>query len=194
MRAVPVVIFSDFTCPFSYVTEAALRRRAAESGVEVEYRAFELHPAPLPLPAPERPGPWEEALQSLTSAVGLELQAQTHLPRTRKAHEAAKFAREHDCGDAMRDAIFAAYWDDGRDIGRVDVLVDLGASLGLDRTELKIALDIDRYADSVVRDRAAALRAGLTGVPSMVIGTGSSAQVVVGAFSYDDLSAAIAQS
>jgi predicted DsbA family dithiol-disulfide isomerase len=194
MSAVPVVIFSDFTCPFSYVTEVALRRRVAEGGVEVQYRAFELYPAPAPLPAPERPGSWEEALRPLASAEGLELRAQAHLPRTRKAHEAARFAHEHDRGDAMRDAVFAAYWIDGRDIGRVDVLVDLGARVGLNSTELKIALDIDDYADSVARDRAAALRAGLTGVPSLMIGTGPSTRVLIGAFSYDDLGAALAQS
>ena len=54
MAAVPVVVFSDFTCPFCHVTEAALRRLEDEGLAAPRYAAFELFPAPAPLGTPRR--------------------------------------------------------------------------------------------------------------------------------------------
>jgi predicted DsbA family dithiol-disulfide isomerase len=49
----------------------------------------------------------------------------------------------------------------GEDIGRVDVLVDLARALGLDATEAKAVLDVDRYAQDVAALSAeAAARVG----------------------------------
>lgn len=159
--------------------------------IEIECRAFELYPVPAPLPIPEVPARWEDALRPLAEAVGIEVHARSYQPRTRKAHEAACFARERGSGVPMRAAIFEAYWNEGRDIGRIDVLVELGVRLGLDRTAMKIELDIDRYADSVLRDRAAAVQAGVEGTPTLFIGTGPDARVLIGAQPYEEIDAAI---
>ncbi|MEW5930157.1 MAG: DsbA family protein [Gemmatimonadota bacterium] len=189
--AVQVEIFSDFTCPFCYVTEAALRRAAAEAGAEVRHRAFELYPVPAPLP-PDAGMEWEEALASLAAEAGVELRRPGYQSRTRKAHEAARFARERGVEPAMRAAIFAAYFAEGRDVGRIDVLVELGEALGLDRTEFKVVLDIDRHAGAVLADEALAERSGIRSVPLLVVGSGPDAEVLVGAQSYAALRDAVA--
>jgi predicted DsbA family dithiol-disulfide isomerase len=46
-------------------------------------------------------------------------------------------------------AVFEAMFQRGEDIGRVDVLVSVAASLGLDPTETKAVLDVDRYTQDV---------------------------------------------
>ncbi|HEV2145994.1 MAG TPA: DsbA family protein [Longimicrobiaceae bacterium] len=186
-----VETFTDFTCPFSYVTEAALRRAAAETGAAVRYRAFELYsvPAPLPLDAGME---WAEALAPLAAETGVVLSRPGYQSRTRKAHEAARFAEERGAGDAMRAAIFAAYFAEGRDVGRIDVLVEIGTALGLDRTELKVVLDIDRYTGAVLADEALAERSGIRSVPVVVAGSGTGAQALVGAQSYAALREAVA--
>ena len=61
--------------------------------------------------------------------------------------------------------IFAAYWTEGRDIGRIDVLSELASSVGLDPEELKIALDIDKFSDEVLRDRELAQKLRVPGTP-----------------------------
>lgn len=189
--AVQVEIFSDFTCPFCYVTEAALRRAAAGSGAEVRHRAFELYPVPAPLP-PDAGTEWEEALAALAAEAGVELRRPGYQSRTRKAHEAARFARERGVEAEMRAAVFAAYFAEGRDVGRIDVLVELGEGLGLDRTELKVVLDIDRHTGAVLADEALAERSGVRSVPLLVVGSGPDAEVLVGAQSYAALRDAIA--
>jgi predicted DsbA family dithiol-disulfide isomerase len=186
MTRAPVTLYADFTCPFSYVTEAALRHlRTAGSGVGIDYRAFELHPVPAPLPAPE--GELPEALLALAADVGVRFDPPAYVPRTRKAHEATRFARRHGAEEPLREAIFRAYWADCKDIGRIDVLVSLAGALGLPAEEMKIALDIDTFADEVLRERTEAERLGVRHTPTLIVGSGEATQVIVGAHPLSEL-------
>lgn len=189
MAAVPVVVFSDFACPFSYVTEAALRRMQAAGEAEATHLAWELYPAPAPLP-PADAGDWLDALRPLADEMGIELRVPAPV-RTRKAHEAAAFAAAKGLGPAMREALFAAHFAEGRDIGRIDVLVELGTAIGLDASELKVVLDVDAFAARVAAEQDAARRAGVQGVPTLVIGTGDEARWLVGARPFAELRAAV---
>lgn len=180
VAAIPVVVFSDFACPFSYLAESSLRRAARDAGValRVEHRGFELYPVPEPLPPPLKPG-WDRALLPLAEELGLTLR-EGFRSRTGKAHEAAHFAAERECGEEMRSMLFAGYFADGLDLGRIDVLAELGGRAGLDATELRVVLDIDRFSGAVQREREAALRGGVRQIPTLVAGEGERARAVVG--------------
>lgn len=181
MDSEPVFLFADFSCPYSYVTEAMVRRRAVEVGAAMVYYAFELYPAPVPLPLPEAHGP---ELEQLAGVAGVGIGTPRIRPRTGKAHELARFARERGVEEEVREALYRAYWHDGRDIARVDVLTELAERHGLDRSEAKVVLDIDRYTDAVVLERELAVNAGITETPTVVVGTGDSAVFHIGAQPY----------
>jgi predicted DsbA family dithiol-disulfide isomerase len=185
--AVPVELYSDFACPFCYLAEAGARR-LEEAGHAVAYKSYELRPAPVPLEAPGadpmKVRGWELAISPAAAELGLEMRFPTIAIRTRKAHEAARHARQLGMERAMRDALFAAYFGEGRDIGRIDVLVEIGASLGMDLTELKVTLDIDQHTDAVRAEEAEAARLGLSGVPAYVGNENASPRVVVGLQDY----------
>ena len=183
----PVTLFADFTCPFSYVTEARLRSLDAE----VDRRAFERYPAGTPLPSTAEPLGWEDAVVPLADEAGIVLRRPRARPRTRKAHEAAYFAQDRGVGEAMRMALYAAYFADGQDIGRIDVLVELGTKVGLDRTELKVALDIDQCADVVFGDGAVARQLGIRNTPTLLLGSGPQARILTGPWSRPELAAII---
>lgn len=174
-----VVAFTDFTAPLSYVAEVALARAVAGRDVTAQYRALERFPAPNPLQSAELARGGVEEAAMAAEELGIELALPTVLPRTRKAHEAARFARDRGAEAAMREAIHAALWRDGRDIGRIDVLVEIAEGVGLPPEELKIALDIDRYAGAVLGDRAVAGRLGIDRVPSLLVSTGAESPVLV---------------
>lgn len=180
MAAVPVLMFTDFTCPFCHVTEAALRHLEDEGLAAPRYAAFELYPAPAPLPADISAADLDAA-RPLAEELGASLRPPARVPRTRKAHEAAKLAEEKGAGRAMREAILAAYWGEGRDVGRVDVLVELAAGLGLDATETHVVLDVDTFSGAVAADQALARRLGITAVPALIVGGGSDAELLLGA-------------
>ena len=56
---------------------------------------------------------------------------------SRLAFETAFFSRTAGRFDTVHRALFKAYFEDGRDIGNVDILLDIANECGVDRTELR---------------------------------------------------------
>lgn len=161
-------IYGDYVCPYCYLMQDTLAR-LAEDGVLLQHRAAELYPSPWPLgewPYPETE--WEAVVAPLAAELGVAVQRPRLPTRTRKAHEAAAFARERGRFRELHETIFRAYFQEGRDIGRIDVLVELGAVVGLERMELKVALDVDMHAARIARETEAGWREGIQAVPAYV--------------------------
>ena len=184
-----ISVFSDFTCPFCYLTEAALWSSAASSH-PIAFHSVELYPE-APRLAPAEEPEWRTALAGLAAELNRPLGSPDFRPSTRKAHEAARWARANASEREMRAAIFQAYWGDGEDIGRIDVLARLAADLTADATALKIALDIDLHAEEVLRDLLLAERLRITSVPTLFLGTGPDTRILLGAQSPASLDAAL---
>lgn len=187
-----LIVYADYVCPYCALAEAALAQLRAE-GTAIEARAFELWPVPQPLPDLERPyftDAWDRRVMPLARAFGVEgLQRPRFAARTRKAHEAALFARDKGVGEQMRAALYRAYFEQARDIGRIDVLVEVGAEIGLNRTEMKAALDVDKYTESVASAAADAVALGINAVPAYLVGEHGAPRLVVGMRSADELRA-----
>jgi predicted DsbA family dithiol-disulfide isomerase len=194
-----LIVWADYVCPFCWLAEVELSRgRLMEQIEQVERGAFELRPAGTPLPDPDaawlREG-WDSVIEPLARELGVTIRYPELTTRTRKAHEAAAYARSEGALEAMHEAIYRAYWEDGRDIGRIDVLVEIGATVGLDRGGLRVALDIDQWTARVLEDQARAERLEIHGVPAYALqrsagahGSGAD-EVRLGLQRYDELKA-----
>ncbi len=182
MIPLPVTIFSDFTCPHSYVVEAILWQAASDE-VELRFRSLELFPVGVEPDLPPHDIATDEwsTVERLSLDAGITLHRQAKRPRTGKAHEAVHAARERGLEIELRQRIFAAYWKDGEDIARIDVLTSAAGRAGMEPEEMKIALDIDRFAGDVRADLELAQRLRVPGTPTIFLGTGPSARVVIGA-------------
>jgi len=164
-------IYFDFVDPLSYLLSLEPEVRGRTGATGVEWTGFELRPPPTPLTAVDDPL-WagrRRAAGALAQERGVALTPPRLVPWTRKAHELHVFARTHGIGDEIRAAIFDAYFADGLDIGRVDVLVDIAVRAGLDRTETKAVLDVDRHETDVDAARAHALTLGVSDVPAVQV-------------------------
>ena len=107
----PIVAVLDYVCPYSRMAESLLTRLRDEADVDVEYRAFELRPAPAPLaPAddPELRRVWRETIEPMAASLGVEMRRPPVQARSRKAHEAAAYARRHGRFRALHEALFHA--------------------------------------------------------------------------------------
>ena len=71
--------------------------------------------------------------------------------------------------DAVAEALFHAYFVEGRDLSDIEVLADVAAGAGLAPERARELLDGDEGAAQVRRDLAAARRAGIHGVPAFVL-------------------------
>lgn len=177
----PATLFADFTCPFCLVSEIGLARLAESRPLNLRLKAFELHPAPTTLPDPPQDPEDLARAAPIAAELGIELRLPSVRPRTRKAHEAARFAAEHGLATRMREALYVGYWSAGRDIGRIDVLMEIATETGLDPTDLKIALDIDRYREEVIAEEELARRLRVVRVPTLFVGSGPGARILEGA-------------
>jgi predicted DsbA family dithiol-disulfide isomerase len=85
------------------------------------------------------------------------------------ALEAAEFAEEHPHEGDFHRAMFKAYFEDLADIGKVETVVEVGKSVGLDQTALADALESGAYRERVDDGIRWARSVGVTGVPTMII-------------------------
>lgn len=140
--------------------------------VKIRWHAFELRPAGSP-PIPEyylqrimaaRPR-FEQAARA---HYGLEIKAGKFGINTHQAHIAAHYAEQQGKGAAYHDALLRAYWLEARDISEVEVLVEIGVTLGLDAESVRAALSRDELDVSVNTDIYQARALGLDGVPALI--------------------------
>lgn len=172
MHTADTRFYFDFVDPLSWVVDQALSRPTADPvQARVRYVGLELRPPPEPLLDPD--GDWwrerRDRALGLAETLGLTAPAEPALiPWTRKAHELLAHARASGVEAEVRHAVFDAFFRQGDDIGRVDVLVKIGGSFGLDATGTKATLDVDRYAADVEEQRAGALAEGIREPPVLV--------------------------
>ena len=190
MSAVQIHVTADFVCPWCWIGYRHLKDAIAMAALDVpprvHYLPFELNPDMPPEGMARRAyrtakfGSWARS-QMLDAevvergkSVGLcfyyERVAIT--PNTRLAHRLMAFAQAF--GDAPRvdalfDAIFAAYFDAGRDIGKLDVLVGLAAQAGFDAGAVRDFLISNAGDHDVVAAELSAMVAGVRAVPSVRI-------------------------
>ena len=171
---VQVDVWSDYVCPFCYLEQPVLERIAQEYGarVGIRWRAFELRPDPLPTLKPDGTylrDIWARAVYPMAKERGMTLRLPPVQPRSRLAHEAALFAATQGLFDAMNTALFKAFFEDGRDIGDLAVLAEVGESIGLDTGQLRQTLEDGRYRKRVIADEELAMKLSISGVPALLI-------------------------
>ena len=183
-----VEIWSDVVCPFCYIgkrqLEAALGQLPDRGRVHVTWRSFQLGPD-------TKTDPTRNAIQNLAEqkgwtleftrqavadvsnraqAVGLAFDyEQTKVANTFDAHRLVHYATSAGKGDDVAEALFRAYFVDGRNVGDHDTLAQLAAGAGLPEDDVREVLRSGRFADEVRRDLQMAAQFGINSVPCFVL-------------------------
>ncbi|KLK94117.1 DSBA oxidoreductase [Microvirga vignae] len=194
---IQIAVWSDYVCPFCYLERPVLERIQKELGddVQIDWRSFELRPEPEPTLDPNAEylhRVWSQSVYPMAQERGMTLKLPPVQPRSRKAHEAAEFARDAGRLDAMNKALFRTFFEDGRDLADTDVLLEIGQSVGLDRDDLREALISGRYVQRVLDDQHLARQIGISGVPALIVSAGHQTYLVSGAQPYETVKDVIA--
>jgi predicted DsbA family dithiol-disulfide isomerase len=178
--ALNLVMFSDFICPFCYIGFETVRKLKPEFSFALEWKGFQIHPewpAAGMAAAEYRRGMDPETrrmmwarIASLGETVGLEMKSPELLANSRLALEAAEFAKECGKAEIFEERIFRAYFNENLNIGSQGVLGELAAEVGLDRDELNLALESNRYERRLNDNALAAHERGVDGVPTFFVG------------------------
>jgi predicted DsbA family dithiol-disulfide isomerase len=102
---------------------------------------------------------------------------------SRTAQELGKWAETKGKGDEYHDAVFRAYFVDGKNIAKTDVLMGLVNAVGLPEIEARESLQMRAFKESVDSDWELVGKMGITSVPTFVLNH----QSVVGAQPYEVL-------
>lgn len=188
-----VTVYTDYVCPFCLLAEQMLSNVIDERDIRIHWRAFELRPLPVPTLRPEDsylPTVWRRSVYPLAEKLGVSIMLPTisPQPRTDKAFELLAMAQDQGLDHAWSLRVLRAFFQEDRNIGDPEVLVQLASDAGLDPDAARQALASGLYTE---RHREALRHAredmAITSVPTLVVGT----QIFRGTPPLDELSKAI---
>ncbi|UOF89523.1 DsbA family oxidoreductase [Fodinisporobacter ferrooxydans] len=167
------------------IGKVPLDQLAKERNIEVKWKAFELRPEGVEVPPkpPEYMARAKAGVEALSKQYGIEMKWNDKSPHSRLALEGAKFAEEYGKGNVYHDKVFAAQFQQQKNINDRNVLVDIATEIGLDPEKFREALETRRYRSLVIQEHEEARQMGITGIPCFIVGN----RGVMGVQSYESL-------
>jgi predicted DsbA family dithiol-disulfide isomerase len=207
MSELVIDVISDAVCPWCFVGKRRLeaaRKRDGGKDVSVHWRPYQLDPS-IPAGGLQR-RPYMRAkfrdevrlaeahsrLTALGAEVGIsfDFEAITRAPNTLDSHRVIRWAGAAGVQDAIVERLFRDYFERGRDIGDIEVLVEAARDCGMDGGLTRSLLAGDGDLDEVRAEIEHAQRLGVSGVPYFVF---ASKLAVSGAQSIDVLARAMGE-
>lgn len=180
-----LTVFSDYVCPFCYLGKAAVEEYLSNTTdpPAVEWHVFDLRGYKRAPDGSIRKdvddgkdddyfAEVRENVARLRTEYGVDMtldfatdvdswDAQAVSLHVKQSYDEETFL-------AFHDRTFDALWQDGRDVGDLDVLVDVAESAGVDGAEVKSALEDEHLERELKRRFDHAKQQGITGIPTFV--------------------------
>jgi predicted DsbA family dithiol-disulfide isomerase len=176
---------ADVVCPWCYLgwrrLHAALALRP-DVKAAVVWRPYQLDPS-LPeegvdraaymaakFPDAERRDAIGKILDENAAQDGItwDLKAIKVSPNTNAAHRLIRWSQTAGAQDVVLEAVLAAYFSQGKDIGDPVVLADIAGEAGMDRLLVLRLLSEGADKDVITREHQMAHEGGVSGVPFMI--------------------------
>lgn len=163
-----VLFYSDYVCPYCLLAERMLTDAIGDRNI--------LRPDPVPTLRPEDPylpTVWRQSVYPLAERLGvpIRLLSISPQPRTAKAFQLLAMAQYMGLDHEYSMRVLRAFFQEDRDIGDQEVLIELAADAGLDSGEARQAIESGTYTD---RHREALHRArkdmSITSIPTLAVG------------------------
>jgi len=122
-------------------------------------------------------------LMQVARAEGLPFGDRDKTYNSRLAQELGKWAESKGRGEVYHDAVFHAYFAEGKNIGKIAELTALAGRLSLPEEEARKVLEERSFKELVDRDWQRSYRMGVSAVPTFLVGE----QFLVGAVPYEAL-------
>jgi predicted DsbA family dithiol-disulfide isomerase len=194
--AVDVQIWSDVMCPWCAIGYAQYVRALKEIGGEIEvttrFMPFELNPdlppegkdqqkhlAEVYCRPPEEAAQMRRRLMEAADHAGfpMEWSGEGEEPaammwNTIAAHELLRWAlatRGPEAQAQLKQALFRAHFQQRRNVGDREVLLDIAEAEGFDRTAADTALDDEALAIATRMEEKRGLEMGINSVPSFIV-------------------------
>lgn len=176
---------SDTVCPWCFIGKRRLARAVAmrpNISFDVRYRPYRLDPT-VPKGGMDREaymaakfgknggiGEAQRMIAAEGAKEGIEFDfaAIRKTPNTLDSHRLVRWAELTGVQDEVVERLFAAYFENGEDIGDIRVLADIADVSGMDGAQIADMLEGDQDVALVEREDKLAHEMGVTGVPAMI--------------------------
>ncbi len=175
-----VSVFSDYICPFCYIGSRRLLRLSDCYDLKINWCGLEIHPDTpaegMPVTAlGYAPPQWNALMENLTrlaAAEGLQICERTFTTNSRRALLLAEAAKQAgtEVFYRLHEALFDAFFRQGRNIGEVEVLRGIAAASGVPTAVVDDAWREPRYGERLQLNLRHAAELGVTGTPTYVFG------------------------
>ncbi len=182
-----IEVWSDIACPFCFIgkrrLQGALERFPQRDDIRVEWRSFQLQPQ-LVTDASRRINEYLASTKGMPLAQVEQMQARVQemgasegiafamdrvvVANTFNAHRLLQWAQSEGRGDAMKERLMRAYFEEGANVDDAETLRALAVDAGLDAAQAATLLAGDGFTDEVRRDIAEARQQRISGVPFFV--------------------------
>ena len=180
-----VDVISDVICPWCYIGKRRLEKAIAAFGgpMKVRWLPFQLNPQ-MPGEGISRReyriakfGSWERSLELDAKVVAVGETEGIHFafdriertPKTADAHRLIWLADQEGVQKAIVEAIFRAYFTEGRDISKRKTLIDVVAKAGLDLHRAETMLNSDEGMEAMNESEGRSRQDGVNGVPFFIV-------------------------
>ncbi|MBT4741028.1 MAG: DsbA family oxidoreductase [Rhodospirillaceae bacterium] len=180
-----IEIVFDTVCPWCYVGKRRFDRALKDRPnlkPEIQYRSFLLNPDLPPGGVDRReflerkfgsPQQYERVIEALVftgkgEGIDFALDKIDRTPNSANSHRLVRLAQAIGAQGKAVDALFAAYFERGMDIGDPEILIRLAEEIGLDRQVATTHMLGEGDLNSVFNENARMHRLGVTGVPCYI--------------------------
>ena len=183
-----VEIWSDVMCPFCFIGkrnfETALAQFTDREHIEVVWKSYQLDNSISHVPTENyldylvknkgmSPKQVKQMLDNVTKSakeVGLHYDFdKAVMVNSLSAHKLIQYAKTKGLGNEAEEALFLAFFTEGKNIADIPTLTKIGTEIGLNETDLKTAFTDEKYAALVRQDIQEAGQVGVQGVPFFVL-------------------------
>ena len=182
---ISVEVISDVICPWCFIGKRRLEKAIAAYGkpVTVNWHPFQLNPT-MPKEGISRReyriakfGSWERSMELDANIVTVGKQEGIHFdfdrmgrtPNTLDAHRLIWLSNKHSIQDAVVEALFRAYFTDGRDISNPKTLTDVVVEAGMDRGKAEAVLNGNEGLEALKEASELSRRYHVDGVPFFIV-------------------------
>ncbi len=187
-----ITVFSDYICPFCFIGTETLRKVQPEvPPFTLEWKGFQIHPEypATGIPTERRAAQFGKEryaalwrnITALAEGIELSMRPPTVLTNSLMALEATEYAKDQGKAGEFSRAVYRAYFQDGQNIGDLNVILALAQEVGLDPATVQEHLTASTYANRLKAAHQEARSLGVSGVPTFIVGPAQ----IVGAQSPD---------
>jgi predicted DsbA family dithiol-disulfide isomerase len=179
-------VYSDNICPWCYIGKKHLDQAIAELGredIEVRWHPYQLYPQ-IPPDGVDRKefmrarfgdnegkdgkgGGAFKRIEHIGEKAGIkfDFKARERIPNTLNSHRLLEYGAEQGVQHEMVEVMMSAGFEQGRDLGDINVLAEIAVEVGLDADATLAMLKSPAYREEVHEGLQWCLNAGITGVP-----------------------------